>query len=269
MPYIQAAVDTVIKRSPIDSLRLAAKDKIAITVNQAIAVESVAIDLNQHAKVFISGKFGDWSGVAYIFIPHWKVVRKGTNEAVSLAVAMMPPRIPKLPSKVLDYVEQPDARTCQSAAIARVIGSTDVYAVRSALEKIGTPGDPAVMGVYLRDRVREYKYLGNASISDLRAALKEGYQAIVHGVFTGSGHVIGISGADGDDFICEDPWAGFYFMHWTYAPWNRSGNDIRYSAHGIYAACVAGQSPDDAWAIYRRGELDSNRGGLWLHLIRN
>lgn len=175
-------------------------------------------------------------------------------------------------TKVLDHVLQPDAYTCQSAAICRVIGSTKVATVREALENMGVPGDPVVMGRYLKPRVREYKYNPAASLNDAIEALNQGYQLITHGWFTGSGHVIGLSGWDAktQKFRAEDPWYEFDFPNWAY-DYQSEGDDKPYSALGIYAACVAGHSPGDAYAIYRRGPsaIDWNLGAMWLHMIKN
>lgn len=173
-------------------------------------------------------------------------------------------------SKVLDIVYQPDELTCQAAAIARVIGSYKVDAVRQGLLNLGVAGDPAVMGRYMRPRVQEYKYNGNASLNDAIDALKDGYQLITHGWFTRSGHVIGISGWDEatKTFNAEDPWFEFDFPGWRYL-YDRDGNDAPYSALGIYAACVAGQGVGDAIDVYRRRKVDYSHPGMWLHMIRN
>jgi hypothetical protein len=178
-------------------------------------------------------------------------------------------------SKVLDYVPQYDAVTCQSAAIARVIGSTNVRKIRNDLLSLGSPGDPTVMGAYLRDRVTEYKYNGNASLNDAIAAIKAGYQLITHGYFTESGHVIGLSGWDAEEevFNAEDPWFEFHFAEWSYEPWEISGDDQSYSARGIWAACVVGQGPGDAADFYgegdRLGPKEYAERGLWLHMVKN
>lgn len=187
-------------------------------------------------------------------------------------------------SRVLDFVEQPDVNTCQSAAIARVCGTDDVMSVRRALLGISSrrgsmSGDPYVMGEYLRENVEEYQFLPDASLLDAREALTDGYQLITHGWFTGSGHVIGLSPfEDGEPFKAhpetgsyafnaEDPWYEFNFPSWSYT--RRSGDDVRYSAYGIYAACVASANCSHAAAIYRRGELNSQTKNMWLHLIKN
>jgi hypothetical protein len=173
-------------------------------------------------------------------------------------------------SKILDFVEQPDVSTCQSAAIARVVGTTDVMSIRKALLGISSrrgsmSGDPAVMGDYLKENVREYQFIPDGSLNQAKEALEQGYHLITHGWFTRSGHVIGLSPfKDGEPykvhtstgsyaFNAEDPWYEFDFPSWSYT--RRSGDDIPYSAYGIYAACVGSSGFGHAQQIYRKGEL--------------
>lgn len=189
-----------------------------------------------------------------------------------------------LVSRIRDYVEQPDENTCQAAAIARVIGSTNVMEVRQALVDISgrrgsMSGDPAVMGDYLRSRVQEYQFIPDASLELAKESLTQGYHLITHGWFTRSGHVIGISPFEGGEpykphpatgsyaFNAEDPWYEFDFPIWSYT--RRSGDDARYSAYGLYAACVASSGFGHAQQLYRRGELNSTLKNMWLHLIKN
>lgn len=179
-------------------------------------------------------------------------------------------------SLILDYVPQIDAVTCQSAAIARVVGDHNVAKIRRELLRLGTPGDPAVMGEYLRPRVKDYCYLGNGCLADAIDAIDAGYQLITHGWFTGSGHIIGISGWDlnTQTFIAEDPWYEFHFQEWSYEPYAVDGDDMNYSARGIWAACVVGHSPDDAFRCYleaapRLTKEQFRDRGMWLHMIKN
>lgn len=177
-------------------------------------------------------------------------------------------------TKVLDYVAQPNAYTCQSACIAKVLGTTDVEGIRAALEAIGTPGSPATMGEYLKPRVQSYKFLMSGSLEDAKDALDEGCVIITHGWFTGSGHVITLVGYEPDPvtlsyrFIVDDPWMEFSFPDAQYIP-GSSGDNLRYSSYGIYAYCVASSSLDHATRIYAQGRLLSSEKGAWLHIIKN
>ena len=176
-------------------------------------------------------------------------------------------------TKILEYVPQPDGNTCQSACIARIVGTEDVAGVRAALEAIGDPGSYTTMGQYLQSKIREYHFNDNASILDMREALSQGYQLITHGWFTQSGHVIGIAGVEPDPtklsyrFITDDPWYEFDFPSGNFT--GNSGENVRYSSYGIYAYCVASSSYEAAREIYTRGELNSATKGAWLHLCKN
>jgi hypothetical protein len=176
---------------------------------------------------------------------------------------------------ILDYVPQIDTITCQSAVIAKMIGYDDVAEVRAGLEEMGNPGSPAVMGAYLRERVQQYRYLPTASLNDLIFELAAGFKAITHGWFSDSGHVISIVGWDfkAQSFIVDDPWFEFDFIGWTYAPHSDSGDDVHYSAKGIWATCVNGRDCRDAELAYhgrsKLGQHEFAEKGMWLHLIKN
>jgi hypothetical protein len=171
-------------------------------------------------------------------------------------------------------LSQPDAVTCQSACIAQAIGTTDIMGIRRQLQGMGDPGDPYIMGKILRDHFGDrYAFDDNASLLEAREVLRKGAFCITHGWFTGSGHVISFDGVAVDPktlsykFDVKDPWSEFDFKSWSYRNPHIDRYDGYYSSHGIYAACVAGQSVWNAQQIYRKGELDSNRKGMWLHTI--
>jgi hypothetical protein len=173
----------------------------------------------------------------------------------------------------LRMVPQPDSYTCQSACIAMALGTTNVLEIRSQLEQLGDPGDPACMKSLLQESLGDrYSFNDNASLTDAREALKQGAYCIVHGWFTASGHVIGLDGIEIDPktlncrFNVKDPWSEFDFQAWQFSP-AATFYDGYYSSYGIYATCVASQSFGHAAQIYRRGELDSARSGMWLHTI--
>jgi hypothetical protein len=171
-------------------------------------------------------------------------------------------------------LSQPDAVTCQSTCICMATGLTDVYGIRSTLERKGDPGNPYVMGEVLSNHLgNRYNFDVDASLGDMREWLKSGEFLISHGWFTGSGHVVGMDGVEIDPktmsyrFNMRDPWDEFDAPSWSYL--GRSNKfDGFYSSRCIYAACVAGQSRRDAANIYRRGELDSAKKGAWVHRIK-
>lgn len=173
-----------------------------------------------------------------------------------------------------EYTRQPNAWTCQSACVAQMLGlgEDEVNKVRFDLEQLGQPGDPYIMGKYLKDRVPYYNFREDASINDLTSLMRQGYKCITHGWFTPSGHVISVMGVApdhktlGKTFLVDDPWQEFDFPSGEYT--DRTGNNVFYSSYGIYAYCVAGSSYDHARQIYKQGKLNSAEPNMWLHVIR-
>jgi hypothetical protein len=174
----------------------------------------------------------------------------------------------------LGLIPQPNSWTCQSTCIGMATGNQDIMGIRARLEVMGEPGDPAVMGILLKEHFGDrYHFDDNASLSEARDYLKQGAFLIVHGWETHAGHVIALNGVEIDPtnqnyrFKVLDPWSEFNFKAWAYDS-DSCGFEGTYSSYGIYAACVAGQSFDDAAEIYRRGELDSDRKSAWIHVIQ-
>lgn len=171
-------------------------------------------------------------------------------------------------------VEQPNSYTCQSAMIAQAIGSSDVMGIRYELERLGDPGNPANMAIILgRELGQRYSYDLDATLRDCQRWLEGGEFLITHGWFTPSGHVIGLDGYESDSknlsyrMNVADPWGEFMGRSFAYGN-HATHYDGFYSSRLIYATCVSGQSYSDARRIYRRGELDSRRGGMWVHRVR-
>jgi hypothetical protein len=174
----------------------------------------------------------------------------------------------------LKLLPQPDAQTCQSACIAMAIGTNDITGIRSKLTRLGSAGDPAVMGSILKQSLSDrYEFDDNACLSEMRDWLRAGEFLIIHTWLTESGHVIGLDGVDIDTqrlsyrLNAKDPWSEFQAATWTYDP-NQTSYDGFYSSYLIYATAVTGQSCSDARQIYRRGELDSMRKGAWVHRVK-
>lgn len=172
------------------------------------------------------------------------------------------------------YVRQPNDQLCQSACIAMVLRTTDVHGIRADLVLEGVAGDPAVMGDYLKPRVKSYKFLIDGSLNDAKKALDEGCAVIAHGWFTHVGHVIVLIGYEADPvtlsyrFIVHDPWAEYNFPDGDHDD-SKSGESVRYSSYGIYATCVASADYDHARDLYTRKTLNANEQNAWLHIIQN
>lgn len=153
------------------------------------------------------------------------------------------------------------------------VGEPDATRIRAKLVKAGNPGNPYVMGLVISSYGVNYTFDDNASLSEAREWLKDGEFLITHGWFTRSGHVICLDGLEVDPsnlsyrFNVKDPWSEFNAKAWAY----NLGSlfyDGYYSSRLVYATCVKSANVREAAAIYRRGELDSMRKGMWVHRIK-
>ena len=183
---------------------------------------------------------------------------------------------------IADYAWQPDAVTCQAASIAKVLGKTsaeDIQDVRQALLAIARPsgamaGSTWVMGDYLKPRVKEYRFSDLASLVDIADWVSQGpgFEVIIHGVTTGSGHVWGIEDVVEYTpttlrFKCDDPWAEFDFPGNRYL--NKTGKNVVYSGLAIWSYCVVSYDNATAAHKYRAGMMNRLDKGAWVHFIRN
>ena len=165
-------------------------------------------------------------------------------------------------------ISQPNGYTCQSTCIcAATGGDVSIGNIRDALSLIGEPGSPDVMGQYLTKFFgSRYSYHSASSINDIRADIDAGCLVIIHGWFTRSGHVICLDGEDSTGFRVMDPNDEFHTDIWDY-PAEDQAFQGTYSDLCIYAACIAGESRDDAHAVYSAGAIDHAKGGAWVHRI--
>jgi len=167
-------------------------------------------------------------------------------------------------------LSQPDASTCQAAAIGMAVGDRDVAGIRRKLVARGPAGRPTVMAAVIREYGRPYLYEGNATLAKCYEWLKAGEFLITHGWFTGSGHVICLDGLKATDepsryvFDVKDSWSEFNVQTWRYDLGSKFFDGF-YSDLLIYATCVASTSVGTAQSIYRQGRVDANRGGMWVH----
>ena len=185
-------------------------------------------------------------------------------------------------TEIADYAWQPDAVTCQAAAIAKKLGKSsaeDIQEIRQDLLDIARPsgamaGSTWVMGEYLKPKVKEYRFSSNANLVDIAEWVEQGpgFECIIHGVTTGSGHVWGIEDVSVYtetklSFVCDDPWAEFDFPRNRYL--NKSGKNVVYSGLAIWAYCVKSFDNATAYYLYKNGEMSRLDRGAWVHFIRN
>ncbi len=265
-PEIIAKQKTVIKARPIQSGELSESELRRVPAGLEIGVRSLEAESGHYKIETGQGKNG------YIWPPHWNVPDVLKTEAKKVKNKDVAEIFHNHVSKL--KLSQPDAVTCQSTCIAMALDTKDIMGIRSKLESKGSAGDPGVMSWYLSQKLGDrYIFDDNANMSEMRDWLRAGEFLITHGWFTNSGHVVAIDGISIDPdtlsykFDMSDPWSEFDFSAWAYNKPNVTFYDGFYSALGIYAACVVGQSPSDAHQIYQAGKFDSNHKGAWVHRI--
>jgi|GEM_PF-1960060 len=158
--------------------------------------------------------------------------------------------------------------SCQNTSIAMVLGAfgwrgvPDDITARHGKDRAQSPAGLAAVfneeaaraGISARLRART-----SGTIAQLRALLAEGTPVIVHGYFTGFGHVLVARAFDGDGYIVNDPagtwnqrFGGGYPFGWEPV----AGRGIRYSRAAFERAIASfdGRSIAD--------------GTLWFHELR-
>ena len=112
-------------------------------------------------------------------------------------------------------------------------------------------------------------YTSTGTLDDIKKSIDAGVPCVIHGWFTGSGHIILIKGyTDSGQFIVMDP-AGEWFPNGydDYA----SGKNNFYSDRLILSAAI-GNSHEDALNLYDQWAngipvADRQRQEIWLHRI--
>lgn len=106
----------------------------------------------------------------------------------------------------------------------------------------------------------------SGSLSDIREALDKGWPCIVHGYFTGFGHIIVVRGYDQPNFLVNDP-------HGEWSPWSydvrpRIGERLRYSKRAISACCDSFSQGEaiDRYARMTDAQVEA-ANSIWLHRI--
>jgi len=87
----------------------------------------------------------------------------------------------------------------------------------------------------------------NGSLAGMRAELDRGRPVIVHGYFTGSGHVIVVTGYDAGGYYVNDPagkWSETFRGGYPYGGGSWSGADLYYGRAAFEAAVATSNGYD-------------------------
>lgn len=154
-------------------------------------------------------------------------------------------------------------RACNITSVAMVL---DFYEVKLPTHKyertpdylfarFGIKQQPeelaAIFNVVAREagaKVRD-QFFERGTIEQLREHVKSGHPAIVHGWFTESGHILVVTGFDGENYIVNDPAGRWNLKKFAAGKYDQtvSGENIKYPAKSFDFAINDNGTGDDLW----------------------
>ncbi len=260
---LKVVQNTIFKQSTGDSAKLPAQDKVAVETGKVFELHSWKFVENDHIKVSLLGEtLGDpprntW----YVYGYHVQLIDNQGKVAYSKSLPTLAKPVPTpspppgiLPaSKNLNipYKNQLDnavnpTGACNVTAFAMVMAYFQIKQRTSAaqfedelyryMDSHGLsrhdPGDLAQMAKAYG--IQDDLTL-RGSLPDIRKAIAEGRPCIVHGYFTGFGHIVVIRGYNQSGFYVNDPYG-----EWTASGYlnDRSGQNLFYSNSLIQSKCT-------------------------------
>lgn len=140
------------------------------------------------------------------------------------------------------------------------------YCLENGLSR-HSPGDLVIVAQKHGYRPR---FDSHATWDQVKAWLDSGKPCIVHGMFTGSGHIIVIVGYNNEGLIVHDPWGEWYQSGYDTSV---SGKALTYS-YGMMNELCGPDANDELWIHFFDGPSDDKRvwkpgelGGLRLQDI--
>ncbi len=162
-------------------------------------------------------------------------------------------------------------RACNITSIAMMLDYFDIspkdkVATRTPdylFKKFGIKQDPfelqAIFNMVARDAgstIRDVFY-EHGTIAQLRELASKGTPTIIHGWFTDSGHILVVTGFDGENYIVNDPYG-----KWLGEKWQKSSV--------AYDSSVSGQGLRYEAKDFELAINDNGKGNdLWLHTFIN
>jgi stress-induced morphogen len=249
--------NTVLKQQPIPSSQITdPNQKQSLPAGTEIPIHSYRYDAGtDHYKIaFLSTSF---KGKNTWF------VRKDKDIQILKDGSPIPPLQPvKLNvhwHSQLDNSYEPDA-TCNVTSVAMCL---EYFGIKSqdpnqqledelflyCQDKDYDKHSPEDLARLVRDYGGQDDFQYKAKWQDVKNWLSKGYPAIVHGYFTGSGHIIAIIGFNAQGWIVNDP----------YGEWFESGYDTQ----------ASGAALTYSYAMMDRlcGPNSTPPGELWIHYI--
>jgi len=163
--------------------------------------------------------------------------------------------------------EEEGHRACNITSVAMILdhfnisveGSNALRTPDKLYERFGIKQNPeelwAIFNIIARESQSKIRgrFLEQGTITQLRQQVQEGNPVIIHGWFTKSGHILVVTGFDGENYIVNDPGG-----RWNLKKFSDGNYDKTVSGHGIkYPA------KEFEYAINDNGKGND----LWLHIF--
>jgi uncharacterized protein YvpB len=275
MPWINPTHNTRLKLRPIDSSQLGANEWRDRAKGDKLGVINARPADAQHWEIKMAGPLtigGKQHQTCFIYAPHWTGVAEIAAKAQSIARSTALNTAVSAPTAINGGYRLDVRYRSQMDNANNPSGSCNVTSAAMCLDYWGVAAKGAGQledELYVEMQRRDWSrhdprdlkriievygckdyYSSNASLDDLRQAIKNGYPCIIHGYFTTFGHIVAAVGYDDTGVIVHDPYGEWH--SWGYAR-NDSvkpdrGKYLHYSYGLIESTCL----PD---------------GNLWLHIV--
>jgi lysozyme len=238
---IIANCDTLLKKEPVQSFELSAKDRVEVRKGKSYTVVD-SVDQGSHIRVKLDHGAGTW----YIYKPHWDIKVPGTQEESTSGdvILLNVPYFTQLDSRTSHGTRMCFSSTCAMAAeflkpgcLSPVVDNVDDYYMTKYVFKYGDTTNPNAQVSALGDLGIHAVFKNKLSREDVISQLKKGYPVPVgylHKGYvsspTGSGHwclIVGIDLAN-KQYIVNDPWGDCDLVHGGMLG-SQNGYRVRYS----------------------------------------
>lgn len=237
---IVANCDTILKKEPIQSFELSAKDKVEVQKGRSYTVVD-SVDVGSHIKVKLASSAGTW----YIYKPHWDIKIPGSIEFSpdSTQIRLNVPYYTQLDSNTNHAARMCFSSTCAMAAeflkpgcLGGNKGADDLYMTKYVF-KYGDTTNQQAQVLALKELGIHAVFRRNLTRADIISQLQKGLPVPVgylHKGYVnspqGDGHWCLIIGIDPNakQYIIHDPWGDCDLVHGGMLG-SQNGSAVRYS----------------------------------------
>ncbi|MGI0491920.1 C39 family peptidase [Alkalinema pantanalense CENA528] len=209
--------DTVLKKSPVDSSKLAAEDKVSAPAGRVYGVSSYTIE-GGHIKLSTTEEFPGFGNTGYIF-PNFVQMQRGGRS--------FNPIPPQVELNVPYFSQRDNPRlywsTCNVTSIAMVFyyygvrskdgGQLEDELLQWCLDRYGA-GSQTDHSVLIK-LIEAYGFKSQFSTTykwqDIKEELMNRRPVVLCGYFTHGGHIVTVVGYTPQGYIVNDPWGDGYY----------------------------------------------------------